>query len=211
MKTDIDYNKLFSFIKSNFYYIIILILGLIIILQRCSKPEIITEKPVVVRDTVWATTQDVVITNPTLIKTIPGKTETNYIPDPDYKNLILQYQKLVENYTAQNIHRDSIKIDSIGYVKIEDTVSHNLITGRKTSYSLKYPIITNTITLPLVRKNQIYYGGGLEYSPMNGQEFNAGILLKTKSDQVYSVYGGLNSNGGYQIGIQSFWKIKLHK
>jgi hypothetical protein len=90
-------------------------------------------------------------------------------------------------------------------------VSKNLIIGRKTSYKLKYPIITNTITLPPIRKNQLYYGGGLEYKPLIGEEINIGILLKTKSDQIYSVYGGIDSRGNYQIGLQSFWKIKLHK
>ncbi len=203
--------NILDFIKNNFFNIIILIVVVVLLMQRCSSTSTPVEKPTTKRDTVWVQSQNFFNTLPTVMKTVPGQGSKEYLPDPNYEKLVLQYQELVKNYIAKNIHKDSIKIDSIGYVKIEDTVSHNLITGRKTSYSLKYPIITNTITLPPVRKNQLYYGGGLEYSPVGGQEFNAGILLKTKSDQIYSVYGGLNSNGSYQIGVQSFWKIKLHK
>lgn len=200
-----------SFVKKYFLYILVVLLLAIILLQRCSKPVIPVDKPIVKRDTVWVVTKNTVVTQPTVVKTIPGVPGTNYVPDPEYKKLVLQYQDLVKKYIAKNIHKDSIKIDSIGYVNIEDTVSHNLIKGRKTSYNLKYPIITNTITLPPIRKNQLYYGGGVEYKPMVGEEINLGLLLKTKSDQIYSIYGGVDSKGNYQVGVQSYWKIKLHK
>lgn len=204
--------KILEFLKNNITIAIILALVIVILLQRCGGPKPPVEKPTVVRDTVWAVKQNVYVTKPTLIQTIPGNPGTDFIPDPNYSKLVLQYQSLVKDYIAKNIHRDSIKIDSIGYINIEDTVSHNLLQGRKTSYKLKYPIITNTITLPPEKKTQLYYGGGLESNPMLGTlEFNVGLLLKNKKDQIFNVYGGMDTKGDYQVGVQSYWKIKLHK
>jgi hypothetical protein len=74
---------------------------------------------------------DTIVTKPKLIKTIVGKTwnKIKYVADPNYNRLVKQYNGLVD-YTEQNIHKDSIKIDDIGYVNIIDTVSENLIVGK---------------------------------------------------------------------------------
>lgn len=202
--------KIFEWIKTNFFNAIILGLVLVIMLQRCEKE--IPSAPTVVKDTVWVVTKNTVVTKPTLVKSIPGDPTTIYTPNPNYDKLVLQYQALVNEHTTKNVYKDSVKIDSIGYIRIEDTVSYNLITGRKTSYSLKYPIVTKTITLPEKKTNQLYYGGGLQGgSEQLINQFNAGILLKTKSDQIYNVYTGLNTNGQVQVGIQAYWKIRLKK
>ena len=202
--------KIFEWIKNNFFNVVILGLVLVVMLQRCEKdiPAVAT----VVKDTVWVVTKNTVVTKPTLVKSIPGVPNTVYTPNPNYDKLVLQYQALVNEHTTKNVYKDSVKIDSIGYVRIEDTVSYNLITGRKTSYSLKYPIVTKTITLPEKKTNQIYYGGGLQGGPDQLiNQFNAGILLKTKSDQIYNVYTGLDTDGKVQVGLQAYWKIKLRK
>jgi hypothetical protein len=204
--------NVFNWVKKNFFNVVILILVSVILLQKCNSDTPKPIQPKIVKDTVWVVTKNTVTTKPVLVKTIPGKANPKYIPDPNYSKLLIQYQALVKAHIAKNIQRDSIKIDSIGYVHIEDTVSENVITGRKTSYLLKYPIITKTITLPPLRTNQLYYGGGLQ----GGQkqlinQFNVGLILKTKSDQIYNIYTGLDTDGQVQVGLQAYWKIKLHK
>ena len=204
--------KIINYIKANFFNVIILVSVAIILLQKCNGNKIPTEKPSVKTDTVWVVKQNTIITKPTLVKTIPGKPGTNYVPDPNYAKLVLQYTKLVEEHIALNVYKDTIKLDSIGHVYINDTVSNNNITYRKVAWDLKYPTITKTITLTPLKTNQLYYGGGLQ----GGQDqiinqFNVGILLKTKSDQIYNVYTGLNTNGQVQVGLQTYWKIKLRK
>lgn len=204
--------KTLEFIKKNFFNLLVAILMLVILFQRCAKDPVIVDKPSVEKDTVWVTSANTYVTQPTVVKTVPGIPGKEFIPDTNYSKLVLQYRNLVEQYIAKNIHQDSIKIDSIGYVKIMDTVSKNLIVGRQTSYSFKYPIITNTITLPPVTKNQVYYGGGVSVDPMQTSTMlNLGVLLKTKKDNIYNLYGGVSTQGTYQVGVQSYWKIKLHK
>src|ERR1035437_8368231 len=203
--------QIFQFIKNNFLYFIVFILVGIILLQRsCSNKKVSVELPKVKIDTVWVKVNPIIISNPAIIKTIPGIKEIQYTPDPNYTKLVIQYQDLVNKYTDKNIEKDTIKVDKLGYITIEDTISKNLIKSRKTSFSLQYPVITKTITTSEIKNNQIYYGGGLQGSKNSPiDQFNIGILLKTKCDNIHNVYTGMNFNGQVQLGIQMYWKIKL--
>ena len=40
-------------------------------------------------------------------------------------------------------------------------------------------------------------------------QINAGLLLKTKKDQIFGVNAGINTQGQVVYGLQSYWKIKL--
>jgi hypothetical protein len=201
-----------EYIKKNFLTLLIVILLFIIFIQDVKRSKIV-EKPTIKRDTVWVQKDSVIYSRPLITKTIlPTIIEKHYIADTNKVKLTEQYNELVKLYLSKNIHNEKIKIDSLGYVDITDTVSKNLIQGRKISYDLKYPIVTNTVTLSPLRNNQLYYGGGIELNPSQLiNQFNAGLLLKTKSDHIYSVYGGIKTDGQFQIGLQSYWKISFKK
>ena len=105
---------------------------------------------------------------------------------------------------------DSIRIDTNGYVKITDTVQKNLIVGRGTRVNIKYPVITETITLPAKKVNQVYIGGVFQTGGQN-QQIGASALLKTRKDFALSGSLSVNTYGDLQYGIGAFWKIKLKK
>jgi hypothetical protein len=206
--------KYITIIKNNFLYFVICMLGIVVLLQRCNSLH--ESKPITktVKYVKYIPVKGATVTLPVVIKTIPGKTEIKYKPDPNYHNLVIQYNDLVKAYTNKNIQRDSIKIDSIGYVKIEDTVSKNIVTGRKVSYSFKIPetTIIKTIREPYSPRNQLYVGAGLASNHnVLIDQFNAGVLLKTKSDHIYNLYTGIDTAGELQVGFQVYWKLKLKK
>ena len=196
--------------------ILILVLLIVILLQRCgggAKDTIVESK--IIRDTSWVIKDSIINTKPQIFKTetytIPvDRWNTEYLPDTNYDKLIKQYEDLVRELLTKNISSDSIKIDSIGHVYIIDTVSKNMITGRSTHYNLKYPIITNTVIVPEKKKLQLYVGGGIQ-GQKSGiiNQINAGLLLKTKKDHIYGGSFGVNLLGEFQFGVQSYWKIKL--
>jgi len=201
-----------NFIKKNYIVLLIGILILIILLQRCGGNNSVAEKPRVKIDTVWIKHDSIVYSKPKVIKVIKGIKEIQYVPDTSYTKLVIQYKDLVDLYTAQNVFSDTLRIDSIGYVNVKDTITKNIIKGRSYNYNLKYPVVTKTITLQPTPKTQVYVGGGLQgdqYSMIN--EFSTGLLLKTKQDQIFGLYTGIDNNGRIQYGLQSYWKIKLHK
>lgn len=169
-----------NYIKDNFLNIVVLVLVSILFVERCGyKPEI-KQEPTIVRDTVYSVRDTTIYSKPQIIKTIEIHKDStkSYIPDTNYNKLVIQYQTIVNQLLAKNIQQDSIKIDSIGYVKITDTVQKNLIIGRSSQVNVKYPTIRETITLPYIPKNQLYIGGGIQLGPTN--QLNGGILLKTR-------------------------------
>ena len=202
------------FIKENFGFIVVTMLISIIMLQNCDR-TIEMAKPTVKIDTVFVKVKGDVVTLPPVVKIIPGEKELQYIPDPNYEKLVTQYNKLVNEHTQKNITVDTVKIDKdglTGFVRIEDTLKKNIIIGRKTSYSFNYPIVTKTITEQAPKKNQLYYGLGLQSGQnMVINQVNIGLLLKTKNDQIYNVYAAPTIDGTFVFGAQAYWKIKLGK
>jgi hypothetical protein len=208
--------KYIIILKNNFLYFIIGILVLVVLFQNCSSNnDVSASQEVKTKATIkYIPVKGDVITLPGLIKTIPGKKEKIYLPDPNYDKLVNQYNDLVKAYTAKNIQSNHIKIDSIGYIDILDTVSKNVIIGRKVRYDFKIPetTIIRTIKAPIEKHNELYYGGGLEGGITQlVNQFNIGLLLKTKQDNIYNLYGGIDLDGHPQIGLQLYWKIKLRK
>ena len=196
---------------NNILSIAILILAVIIVLQRSNSSPDIIEKSIVIRDTVWQKKDSVIYTSPKVVQTIPLKIiSEKYLPDPNYDKLVLQYQELVKLHLAKNIQKDSVQIDSIGFVKVTDTVQNNIVQNRKWEYNIKYPIIKETIIEPPKKINQLYIGGGLQGNQYNIiNSINGGILYKNKKDQLYGLSIGVNTNGQVVYGLSSYWKIKF--
>jgi hypothetical protein len=155
-----------------------------------------------------------IVSKPQLIKSISIESHdtiiNQYLPDTNYAKLVLQYQEVVNTLLAKNIHSDSIRIDSNGYVKITDTVQRNLITGRSSQVNIRYPIIKETITLPAKKVTQMYVGGLLQANPGINQ-VGVGALLKTRNDFLFGTSLGVNTNGALQYGVGAYWKLKLKK
>ena len=196
---------------NNILSIAILILAVIIVLQRSNSSPDIIEKPIIVRDTVWQKKDSVIYTSPKVVQTIPIKVVSEkYLPDPNYDKLVLQYQELVKLHLAKNIQKDSVQIDSIGFVKVTDTVQNNIVQNRKWEYNIKYPAVKETIIHPPKKINQLYIGGGLQGNQYNIiNSVNGGILYKNKKDQIYGLSVGINTNGQVVYGVSSYWKIKF--
>jgi len=198
-----------AFVEKNFLAIIILLLVLVLLANRCDHSGV---KPTIVIDTVYVHHDSIVTSKPQLVKVISTPIEkiiTNiqYKPDTNYQALLKQYNALLTLYFNKNIQKDTLKLNKLGYISVTDTVYNNLITGRVYDYHITYPEITKSITL---HNNQLYIGGGLQGNPASLiNQINVGLLLKNKKDQVFGASIGLNQNGAIQYGINSYWKIKL--
>jgi hypothetical protein len=152
----------------------------------------------------------------------PTNIPPDYNASADYKELLKQYQDIVNRYLSTTTYKDSVILkDSagkqVGVVNLEDKISKNEIISRKPDYQLTFPVTTNTITItqPYKPRNQIYLGGGLtgtQLSPVDGAYL--GFLWKNKRDQIYGLNAGIiNVNGTIQpqFGINMYYKIKLKK
>lgn len=199
-----------NFLKENFQFLVVVILIIILFGERVFKP---VPPPIVTKDTVWQVISSPapIQSQPIIIHSTPPQkeivTQPVYLPDTSYKGLLEQYKDVLLQLLTEKVTVDSLKIDSIGYVRVQDTVQNNMITGRSYTYSLNYPTITNTVYPSPV--NQIYVGGGLngnQIKPLKSVE--GSILWKNKKDQLYQFRAGTDFNEPY-FGVSSFWKIKF--
>jgi hypothetical protein len=103
-----------------------------------------------------------------------------------------------------------VAVDSVGYVKIIDTVQKNLIIGRSVKTKISYPIIRETVTIPQKKVTQLYVGGAI-LGTSAPNTIMGSALLKTRNDFLFGGSLSINTYGDMQYGIHSLWKIKFKK
>lgn len=205
-------------LKLSKYAIILLVVIAIILLGRlgCNNGLGFFDKPkadtVVVRDTTWQVHDSLIIKKVPVKETIYDidTLPPQYIADTNYPRLKAQYDELVKLFLSKNIYADTVKLDTLGYVAIADTVQENKLQNRGVHYNYKIPTITEkvTITKQAPKKNQLYIGAGVNTSKaLMPQSVEAGLILKTKRDQIYGVKAGSDINGQISYGFQTYWKI----
>jgi len=205
-----------DFITKNFQFLIVIALFFVLMIQRCGsdgKSDINFVK----RDTTVVLTyhyyKDTAKSVPTIINFIPPK-QTDIppamIPDGTYTDLKKKYDSLLTAYYTKNIQKDSIKVDTFGYVKTLDTVNQNRIIGRQWISNLKIPEKTTTITITktLPSKTQLLLGGsisGTQENLINGA--GAGFLIINKKQQAYGADIKLMNKIGVVYEARTYWNL----
>jgi hypothetical protein len=198
--------------------IIIILLVLIILIQRCKSGNN-TPVNINTHDTTtsikYVYVKDSGHSKPIYIKggrdTILENT-IEYVPSEEYSDLLEQFNDLKIALLSKNIYKDEIPIDTFGNIKITDTIQRNMVVGRGWTTDIKVPEKTITITNNIYPKpkRQLYVGGGIFLSQNEPvRQINIGLLLKNKKDQIYSVSAGIDLKGTPEFGIHSYWKIKI--
>ena len=210
-----------EFLNKNLVSLIVLALLIIVYLQRCSGEGDGTKSGVNTHDTIIIEHHhyhdSTIISKPTIINRIAAKVEDiplKMLPNTDSAILRAQYDSLLQLYYSKNISTDSIKIDSIGTVKLIDTLSQNNIVSRKWNYKfdIKERLTTITNTIYPKSKIQLYAGIGIlgnEEDIVNGVEI--GFLLKNKKDQMFGISAQKMIDWPVEYGIQTYWKVNLKK
>jgi hypothetical protein len=172
-----------------------------------KKSEIVT-----VHDTAWQVHDSLIVKKIKIKETIHDTIATppEYIADTNYPILKLQYEALVSAFLAKNVYADTVKLDTLGYVAVADTVYKNELLNRSYKYNYKIPTITVTTTItkyaPL--KGSLFIGGGIAGNRNNLGVLQGGLLYKSKKDKIFGLNIGINNNSQVIYGFQSYWKIK---
>lgn len=165
---------------------------------------------VTVHDTTWKVHDSLIVKKLKIKEVIHDTLPPEYIADTNYPKLKAQYDALVVAYLAKNIYADTVKLDTLGYVAVADTVHKNELHGRSYKYNYKIPTVTvtNTITKQAPPKGALFMGGGVTGSKNGLDLLHGGLLYKTKQDKVFGLHIGINGNSQVVYGVQSYWKIK---
>jgi predicted small secreted protein len=202
--------KLFN----NIQLVIIVVLIIIIILQQqCSGPSTglnlfnkNLKQPTPIEGTVitkietkWDTIKiDSLIYVP--------KWRTHIITEYDTIPANIDTLSILKDYYTKYFYTDTLDLDTLGNIVINDTISQNLITSRKIIPNIYIP--TTTIERDsLISKNEFYYGFGLAG---NRQQFNyigGELLWRSKRKKVIGLGVGINQNLQPVLTGRLFWKI----
>lgn len=134
---------------------------------------------------------------------------------------VIDTQALLKNYYSKNVYKDVLTLpDSLGTISVTDTITQNKILGRTFNASVKQRTIKETIIVKPTPKNQLYIGFNSNFNKTDlVSSIGSGLVLKTKSDKLYQINGGVintTTNGidgkfSPYVGVGVYWKIKLTK
>lgn len=171
--------------------VVIVLLVAVLIFFIASEARYTKTDPIIIADTVYQ--------EKTFTKFIKGKSIPFVVLDTIYLiDKVTDTITIVKDYNQAKVYSDTIKIDSLGFAYIQDTISQNKIQGRGFSANFNLPTITITKLIEPKSKNQLYLGfiGDLKHS--NGQiGIGGSIALKTAKNTLYTATATMN---GYSFG-----------
>jgi hypothetical protein len=172
--------------------IVIAILVIIVFLFIKDKSNYIGQ-PSVIIDT------DTVYQQKTFTKFIKGKSIPFVVLDTIYNiDEVHDTITIVKDYNQVKVYSDTMRIDSIGYAYIQDTISHNKVQGRSFSANFNLPTITITKVITPKPKKEVYLGviGDLRAFD-NKVGLGLGLGYKTAKNGLFTINATTNQ---YSLG-----------
>jgi hypothetical protein len=201
--------------KKNILFFVLIVAVIYLVLDKAGivgENKVKGPDTTIVRDTVWHETNKTIVKE---IQQVGGDegyipaAEDKYVSTANYDTLLVKFNTLVKELTARKFYKDSLQLDSIGYIVVKDTVQFNSLQKRSYNYFYKVPHVTETVTItkyaPPTR--QLFIGAGL-----GKDNFQGGFLYKTRKDLLFGAYVAPPLKGvPLQFGVQAYWKIKLKR
>jgi hypothetical protein len=172
--------------------IVIAILVIIVFLFIKDKSSYIGQ-PSVIIDT------DTVYQQKTFTKFIKGKSIPFVVLDTIYNiDEVHDTITIVKDYNQVKVYSDTMRIDSLGYAYIQDTISQNKIQGRGFSANFNLPTITITKVITPKPKSEVYLGvlGDLRAFD-NKVGLGLGLGYKTAKNGLFTINATTNH---YSLG-----------
>jgi hypothetical protein len=177
--------------------IVIAILVIIVFLFIKDKSSYIGQ-PSVIIDT------DTVYQQKTFTKFIKGKSIPFVVLDTIYNiDEVHDTITIVKDYNQVKVYSDTMRIDSLGYAYIQDTISQNKIQGRGFSANFNLPTITITKVITPKPKSEVYLGvlGDLRAFD-NKVGLGLGLGYKTAKNGLFTINATTNHYSlGYYIKL----------
>lgn len=165
----------------------------------------------IVHDTAWTVHDSLIYSKPLPGKIVYMPPTVEYLADTNYARLKEQYDSLLKEFFALKTYYDTVRLDTLGYVSVIDSVQKNGLIGRSfhTNYKIPTVTVTKTITHYAPPTSALFFGGGVEGNKTLGVTgANVGILYKSKKDKIVGLNVGSTIGQQLTFGISSYWKIK---
>jgi len=183
--------------------LIVVLVAIILLMRACSGGKNGTDiaEPTIITETVtkWNTLKiDSLVYIPkwrtkitTVHDTIPADIDT---------------LSILKDYYAKYFYTDTLSLDSLGNIVINDTISRNSILFREIQPNVLIPTTTVTNTV-YINNREFYVGVGLKGRTDQINYLGGELLYKTKNKQVYGVGIGVNQDFQPVLGFSMHWKL----
>ena len=184
----------------NIQTLLVVVLAALLFLQRgCSstpptEPEVITE--IVTKwDTVKVEQTEYI---PQIIEKVVVNIDTFSTP--------IDTVSVLKDYYAKYFYTDTIKLDTLGSIIVNDTITRNLISFRDVQSNIFIPTTTITNTVYLYKRE---FFGGISVGATNQavQNINGELLYVNKKRNAYGFGVGLNPDFQPIYTVRMYWKI----
>jgi hypothetical protein len=185
---------------SSIQTVLILALVIIVLLQRGCKRNVTPDPEVITKiETKWDTVK---VVNTKYVPKWRIRTETIHDTIPaDIDTL-----EILKDYYAKYFYSDTIQLDTLGSIVINDTVTRNLISMRDIESNILIP--TTTITKEIyLNKREFYWGLGVQGRTDQLNYVGGEFMYKTKNKQQYGIGLGLNQDLQPVLSGRLYWKI----
>ena len=167
----------------------------------------------VVHDTAWQRYDSLIVRKVPVpyevIVEVASKPEM--LPDTNYAKLKQQYMALLQLYLNKMVYHDTVRVGTYGYIALLDSVKENKIAYRRTRDNFDIPVVkeTKTITKYAPPTRNLFVGGGIVVNNTIGiRGAEAGMIFKTKKDQLYNVKASVDLDGKVMYGVGYYHKLK---
>ena len=194
-------------------FVVSMVLLVLLMRERGKNAEARPNDTITVHDTTWQIHDSIRIKKVPVYKEVIVEvaSKPEMLPDTNYARLKEQYMALLQLYINKVVYKDTIKVGNYGYIAVLDTVKENKITYRRTRDNFNIPVVkeTKTITKYAPPVRQLYVGGGVMVNNTLGiRGAEAGLLYKTKKDEIYNITAGANIDGTVIYGVHYYYKLK---
>ena len=189
-----------DFFKNIQNLLIVVLVVIILLMRSCSGNETIPE-PKITTETIvkW----DTVIIEKT--QYIPKwRTKVTTVHDTILAKVDTAF--ILKDYYSTYAYTDTLNLDSLGSIVINDTISKNSILFRDVQPNIFIPTITVTNTSYIYQRE--FFGGiSVGSSPTAIQNLNGEILFVNKKRQAYGFGIGVNNEFAPIYTGRLYWKL----
>jgi len=188
--------KFFGSIQS---ILIIVLAGVLLYQSQCSKKPDVEPEVIVTIETKWDTV------SVTQTEYVP-KWRTKVVTEHDTIPQDIDTMSILKDYYAKYHYTDTLTLDTLGYLVLNDTISKNSVLSRSFTSDISIP--TTTITKEIyLNKREFYWGMGVNGGTSQLDYVGGEFMFKNKQRNMYGIGVGVNQDLQPTISGRMYWKI----
>lgn len=180
--------------------VLIIALALVLLYQsQCSRKDPVEPEVIVTIETKWDTV------NVTQTEYVP-KWRTKVVTEHDTIPQDIDTMSILKDYYAKYHYTDTLTLDTLGYLVLNDTISKNSVLSRSFTSDISIP--TTTITKEIyLNKREFYWGIGVNGGTSQLDYVGGEFMFKNKQRNMYGIGVGVNQDLQPTISGRMYWKI----